>query len=145
MTWAATHEGVFVQLPNFTPVAFTNSDSANTKKTIVTAGNVNTGGPSKVTAIMATSTETANARVAQLWITRSAVSYLLTSVNIPVNSGFDGTAATVNLLSLCTGLPTDNDGQVYLLLLNGDTLQVSLTTQVASGKEVDITPVAADF
>lgn len=138
---AVTHAGVFAQTPKITPAAFTNADSANTKKTIVTAGSDG----SKVVAVTATSTETANARVAQIWLTRSATSYLLASCNIPVNSGFDGTVATVNLLSLFTGLPTDNDGQVYLFLESGDTLQASTTTQVASGKEVDITAIFGNF
>lgn len=138
---AVTHAGVFVQTPNLTPVAFTNSDSANTKKTIVTAGS----NGSKIVAVTATSTETANARVAQLWLTRSAVSYLLCSENIAVNSGFDGTTAGVNLMTIFSGLPIDNDGQRYFFLISGDTLQVSLTTQVASGKEIDVFPVAGDF
>lgn len=140
-----THAGVFVQTPNKRPAAFTNADSANTKKPILTAGPNGT----KVVAVSGTSTETANARVAQLWLTTNdssgAHSYLLTSMNIPVNSGFDGTVAPANILSLWTNLPTDNDGQVYFLLEAGDTLEASLTTQVASGKEVAIFPVAADF
>ena len=131
----------FVATPKITPAAFTNADSANTKKTIHTAG----ASGSKVVSVNATSTETANARVAQLWLTRSATSYLLGSCNIPVNSGFDGIITTVNLLSLLPGLPVDNDGQVYLFLESGDTLQASTTTQVASGKEVDIVAIAGDF
>lgn len=132
-----------VQTPKITPIAFTNSDSANTKKTAATAGASGT----KVTSLNATSTETANARVAQIWLTRSATSYLLTSVNIPLNSGFDGTVGTVNLLNSTQwpGLPTDNDGQVYFFLESGDTLQVSLTTQLASGKEVDFACVFGNF
>lgn len=132
---------VFVATPKITPAAFTNADSANTKKTIHTAG----ASGSKVVAVFATSTETANARVAQLWLTRSATSYLLGSLNIPVNSGFDGSAGTINLLLLLNGLPLDNDGQPYLFLESGDTLQASTTTQVAAGKEVDITCVAGNF
>lgn len=138
---AVTATPVFVQLAKIDKAATTNADSANTKKTIVTPG---TNG-SKVVAVFATSTETANARVAQLWLTRSATSFLLGSMNVPVNSGFDGTVASANLFSLMTCLPVDADGQPYLLLQSGDTLQVSFTTQVASGKEIDVTAIYGDF
>lgn len=131
----------FVSVPKITPAAFTNADSANTKKTIHTAG----ASGSKVVAVIVTSTETANARIGQLWLTRSATSYLLGSFNTPINSGFDGSASGVNALALMPGLPTDNDGQVYLFLESGDTLQASFTTQVAAGKEVDVTCVAGNF
>lgn len=144
MTYAVTHAGVFAQLPNFTPQAFTNSDSANTKKTIVTAGSANTGAPTKIVSVTATSTDT-SARVAQLWVTRSATSYLLASFSVPAASGNDGTTVTANLLSLWAGLPTDNDGNVYFFLMNGDTLQVSFTAQVTSAKEIDVFAVAADL
>lgn len=132
---------VFVATPKITPAAFTNADAANTKKTIHTAG----ASGSKVTAVIATSTETANARVGQLWLTRTATSYLLGSFNVPVNSGFDGSAFTINALLTMAGLPIDNDGQVYLFLESGDTLQVSFTTQVAATKEVDVTCIAGNF
>lgn len=140
---AVTATPVFVQTPKITPAAFTNSDSANTKKTIHTAG----ANGSKIVAILASSTETANARVAQIWLTRSATSYLLGSVNIPLNSGFDGTVVAVNILSraMLPWLPVDNDGQPYFFLESGDTLQASTTTQVASGKEVDILAIGANF
>lgn len=141
---AVTHEGVFVQTPNCTPQEFTNANAAQTKKQIVQGGNDGT----KLVAITATSTETANARVAQVWLTTTGspqTEFLVTSCNIPVNSGFDGTTASVNLMSLWTGLPTDNDGQPYFFVKSGYAIQVSLTSQVASGKKVDIVPVAADF
>lgn len=140
---AVTATPVFVQNPKITPAAFTNADSANTKKTIVTAGS----NGSKVTAVTVSSTETANARVVQLWLTRSATSYLLASASVAVNSGFDGTVAAVNLLAsyIWPGLPVDADGQPYIFLESGDTLQASITTQVAAGKEVDIVSVSGDF
>lgn len=145
MTWAANHLPTLATQPNITCVAFTNSDSANTKKDLLVAGAANSGAPAKLVALNATSTETANARVAQLWYVHSATAYLIGSCNIPINSGFDGTVSAANILSLIPGLPTDNDGQVYIFVGIGDKLQVSLTTQVASGKEVDFVPVAADL
>lgn len=132
---------VFVQTPKITPAAFTNSDSANTKKTIHTAGS----NGSKVVGIMATSTDTSN-RTAQLWLTRSATSYLLGSFVVPTLSGTDGTNPSMNLLAgFLLQLPVDNDGQKYLFLESGDTLQVSFTAQVTSAKEIDVTAIGANF
>jgi len=132
----------FVSNPHITPVAFTNSDSANTKKTIHTAGN----NGSIITGINASSTDTV-ARVAQIWLTRSATSYLIASFNVPAASGTDGTTPAASLMnqSLLPFLPIDNDGQPYFFLESGDTLQVSFTAQVASGKEIDVISNAGNF
>ena len=139
---AVTATPVFVQNPKITPASFTNSDSANTKKTVATAG----ANGMKVTAVLATSTDTSN-RTGQLWLTRSATSYLLGSTVVTTLAGTDGATATQNLLpaSLMGGLPRDNDGQVYLFLESGDTLQVSFTAQVTSAKEVDVVAIAGNF
>ena len=139
---AVTHLPVMVQTPETASATWTNADSADTKKTVATAG---TNG-AKITAIVATSSDTSD-RVAQLWITRSAVSYLLASVNIPDLSGFNGTDVTVDLKNSTSlpGLPVDNDGQTYLFLESGDTLQVSFTTQVTAAKTVYVTTFFANF
>ena len=127
----------FVGTPKITPAAFTNADSANTKKTIATAG----ASGSKVVGVIATSTDTTS-RIGQLWLTRSATSYLLGSASVTLASGTDGTTATVSLLTATLlPLPVDNDGQPYLFLESGDTLQISFTTQVASGKEIDVVAI----
>lgn len=133
---------VFVGTPKITPVAFTNSDSANTKKTVATAGSSGT----KVVGVIATSTDTSS-RTGQLWLTRSATSYLLGSVSVVTLAGTDGSTATANLLpaSLMAALPRDNDGQPYLFLESGDTLQVSFTAQVTSAKEIDVVAISGNF
>src|SRR5262245_17572867 len=138
---AVSHQPVFVQTPKITPISFTNSDSANTKKTIATAGS----NGSKVVAIQATSTDTSN-RTAQLWLTRSTTSYLLASKIVVTLSGTDGANPAANLLDLTqwATLPVDNDGQRYLFLESGDTLQVSFTAQVTSGKEIDVVATFGD-
>lgn len=136
---ALTHQSVFLQDANINAASFTNSDAANTKKTIVTAGDDGT----KVIGLIATSTDTSD-RLGQVWLTRSATSYLLGSINVPTLSGTNGSAATVDLLDIA-GLPEDNDGQNYTYLRSGDTLQVSFTTQVTAAKQVDVVAIYADF
>jgi len=121
---------------------------ASTLKTLITGGANGT----KVVSVQATSTETASARVIALWLTRNAVSYLITSVNVPVNSGFDGTTATIDLMNITqnVGLPaaagtTAFDGQTYIILQYNDTLQVSSTTTVTAGKEIDLVAMAWNY
>jgi hypothetical protein len=137
---AVTATPVFVQNPKVTPVAFVNA-TASTKQTIVSAGANGT----KVLAMFATSTETATARTFNIWLTRSGTSYLLITYTVPINSGFDGVAAPLNMFSNWPSLPVDNDGQRYLFLESGDTLQASCTTSITAGKEIDITAVFGNF
>lgn len=138
---AVSHRAVFVQTPKITSVAFVNADAANTKKTIHTAG-VN---GAKVLNISASSTDTAN-RIGQLWLTRAATSYLLASAIVATLAGTEGVTPSQNLIptSLLT-LPVDNDGQPYLFMESGDTLQVSFTAQVTAAKEIDVTCIAGNF
>jgi len=144
---ALTATPVFPQTPILGVQNFKPADASNLK-TVYTAG----ANGSKVVALTATSTETASARVAQVWITRSAVSYLLTSVNIPVNSGFDGITPAIDLLTqaILPSLPFSGgaggfDGQTFLYLQSGDTLQVSMTSTITAGKEIDVLAVGSNY
>lgn len=133
---------VFAATPKITPAAFTNADAANTKKTIATAGSAGM----KVVSVHATSTDT-SARVAQLWLTRSATSYLLGSISVPAGAGNDGATAVADLMGygVFGAFPVDSDGQHYVFLENGDTLQASFTTQVTAAKEIDVVSIAGNL
>ena len=131
---------VFVATPKITPQSWTNSDSANTKKTICTAG----ASGSKVVAVLVSSTDS-SARVFQLFLNRSSTDYLLGSLSIAVTAGSDGATSTANLLSLIPGVPRDNDGQPYLYLESGDLLKANNVTQVTSAKEIDVTVIFGNF
>jgi len=143
---ALSNAPVFPQAPFLGLQNIMNADASN-KKTVVTGA----ANGSKVVALMATSTETANARVIQVFITRGTSSYLLTSVNVPLNSGFDGSTPGIDLLnqSNLPGLPFGGavgvDGAAYLYLQYNDTLQVSSTTTVTAGKEIDIVAIGTNF
>lgn len=115
---------------------------ASTLKTLLTAANPS----SRVRALQASSDDT-SARVIKLWITRSAVDYLIGAVSVAAGAGNDGTTAAVNLLSttLMPSLPRDENGNPYINLENGDVLKASSTTTVTSAKTVHITGEAANF
>jgi len=135
---AVSHSGVYVQTPKITPQSFP-ATTANTKKTIATAG----ADGAKVVSVLITSTDT-SLRLGNLWLTRSATSYLLTSVNVPAAAGTDGTTPTVEGLALIYG-PVDNDGQRYIFLESGDTLDISFTTNITSAKEIDAVAIFGNF
>ena len=139
---AVSHQGVFVQTPQTSPVSFTNGDGL-TKKTLITGGANGT----KVVAINAATTDTA-AKVLQLYLTVSAVDYLISSVSIPASSGLDGTNAAVNMLTatMIPSLPVDNDGQRYVFLKDTtQSVRAAVTSTTTSGKQLDVIAIAGDF
>src|SRR5262245_35871499 len=95
---------VLPQAPKTGVVQIVNADGSN-QKTVFTAGADGT----KIISLRACSDDT-SARVLQISKLRSAVNYVLGSVNVPIASGTDGTAAAVDLLAsaMLPGLPTDN-------------------------------------
>ncbi len=111
--------------------------------TVYTAG---TNG-SKVERITVTSTETANARDLQFVITQSATDYVIGTVTIPLNSGFNNSVPIVSVFdsSQFFGLATDVNGNKYLYLASGSVLKVKSLTTVASGKALAIFAQGGDF
>ncbi len=133
----------FTQNCNFGGVTYANADAAATIKTLVTAG----ANDSVVKAINIRSDETANARVIDLIYYDGTTNYYLGAVNVPVNSGFSGSVASVDALSstLFPGLPIDSSGKRILPMKAGHLLKVSNQSQIASGKTVTITALVEDY
>lgn len=138
---AVSHQGVFVQTPKITPKSILPADTT-AKVTICTAGSDGT----KVVGITVTSTDTGT-RILQIWLTRSATSYLLASYLIAIGAGTDGAISVFDAMNgvIWPGLPFDNDGQRYFFLESGDTLQASVTVAITAAKEIDITVVSGNF
>lgn len=134
-----TATGVYVQTPKISKTSILPADTT-TKKTVVTAGS----NGSKVVALIASSTDTST-RIVQLYLTRSATSFLVGSTIVAIGAGSDGAANTSNLLTTIPGLPLDNDGQPYLFLESGDTLQAMVTVTVTTAKEIDVFAIHGDF
>lgn len=115
-------------------VQVVNAD-ASALKTVVTAGSSG----SRVTSLRATSDDT-SARVVSVYKTRSGTSYLLGSMSVTALAGSDGAVVGIDLMSdtYLPGLPVDNNGNHYIHLQSGDTLQVKTLTTVTSGKTVHV-------
>lgn len=129
---AANTSPVFEKDPYVVCSTFTNSSTANTNQDLVPAASVPTEGM-RIDQVSLTSTETANARVVAFWHHDGSTAYLIGSVNVPVNSGFDGSAATVEAMPYLAPVLG------YFTIPTGHKLQISVTTQPAAGKTVTIT------
>ena len=131
----------FVNAPKTGLVQIVNADASG-QKTVLAAG----ADGSKVTSLRACSDDTA-ARVLQISKLRSGTNYVIGSVNVPAASGTDGTAVAVDLMNstMLPGLPKDNDGQPYIFLESGDSLQVKSLTTVTAAKTVHVVADYANF
>lgn len=119
-----------------------NNGSGTTAATILTAG-VN---GSRLTALIATSTDTAS-RDVQLSLLRSATTYILGTINLPITAGDINSVPTVNLLgsSQLPGICFDSNGNPYMDFKAGDVLQAQMLVSITSGKLVNILGYGGDF
>jgi len=127
----------------FKAITFTSADSANTVRDSIVAdvdGEV-------VKCIQATNDDTSNAEVIDVFIKDGGTSYRLGAFSVPANSGFNGTAPAVDVLSsaIFAGLPLDALSKRILPLKGGLTLQFSNQSTIASGKIVTITVISEQF
>lgn len=111
---------------------------ASAWKTVITGGTNGT----KVVSLTLTSTDTSN-RIVQVAVTRSATQHIFNAVTVTAGAGTDGTTTSID--GLPSTLPVDNDGQKYLFLESGDTLDISATTTVTAAKVIDAMAPEADF
>jgi len=113
-----------------------------TLKTLFTAGT----NDAIVKAINVQSTDTA-ARVVQLWVNDGSTDFLIGSVNIPLRSGDNSTAATIDLLggTLMPSLPYDSSGKRILPLPAGYILKVNSQATVTSAKEITFVCMVEDY
>lgn len=132
---------VFIQTPKVTQTTIVNAD-ASAQKVVCTAGTNGT----KVVALMLCSDDTSS-RIIQVLIKRGGTSVLVGSVSVPTLAGTDGAAYGVNALNglMLPGLPIDSDGQKYIFLESGDTLEIKSTTTVTAAKTVSATCISGNF
>lgn len=119
------------------------TDVAGTYKTAFTAG----FNGSKVTGIIVTTDDGSATHVITFAIARSAARYTVGALTTAVSSGTSGAAAHKNGLdpTLFPAVPVDNDGQPYLLLKSGDTLDATFATALTAGKIIYVQVIGADF
>ncbi len=137
---AVTATPVFVQTPKLWLAKITPADTT-TLVTLISAG----ADGSKILGISIVDGGVDAPKVT-LWITRSAVDYILIVADVPEFSGVWGTVPAFDVFGsgLLTALPVDNDGQRYLFLESGDTLKASVATTLGTG-DVHLTVIGGSF
>ena len=138
---AVVNVPIFPQAPKNGKVQIVNADGT-TLKTVYTADTDGT----KITGLIATSTDS-SARVLEWGVENGGTFFQMGCVNVPIDAGFVIGTPAVNVFNLTNnpGLPIDNDGQPYVLLISGDTLRVRVQSAVTSTETIHVVAIGADF
>lgn len=132
------------QTPNRGLVQFLQgTDVAATYKTLYTAG----ANGSKCNAMWSTNNDGSATHLLTIQIVNGGVKYGGTAVTTASNQGFANGTAPLNLMSAGNwpGLSLDSEGNPYLLLNNGDTVQATFATALTAATLVNIVVHCADF
>lgn len=138
---AVTAKPIFIQAVNVGLATIVPADTT-AAKTIFTAG----ANGSRVSAITVHSTDTA-LRDVVLSLVRSATSYPLFTISVPINAGNTNAIGALDLLRspLLPGLPYDAFGNRYIDLKSGDTLTINTTTTVTAAKQITAAALGGDL
>jgi hypothetical protein len=135
---------VTAQTPKLAVVQFLQgTDSAGTYKTLYTGGTNGT----KVSGMWVTSNDASAAHLLTCQLVRSAVFYGGMAITVAVNSGYANGAPAISLMSSTNwpGLPIDGNGNPYLYLSSGDTIQCTFATAITSTDMVNVAATVSDF
>jgi hypothetical protein len=126
------NSGISPQRPKLGLATIVNADGT-ALKTVITAG----ADGSKVTSLMLSSNDT-TARDIQWGVSRSGTFYPRGTINVPITGGTIAATTGVDAFSFtaCPGLPLDSDGQPYIFLESGDTLDVKTLVAVTAAKTI---------
>lgn len=138
---AGTATPIFPQTIKNYVAQIQNSDASN-KITIVTGATNGT----KIESINVASTDT-SARDIALYLTVSAVDYLLTTISIPANSGNTNALPAIDLLasSQFPSLSLDNNTNSYIYIASGAVLKAASTTTLTTAKVIQFVAQGGDY
>lgn len=131
------------QTPNRGVVQFLPASTPGAYSVLYTAG-IN---GSKCFALWLT-TNDATTHLVTIQLVNATINYggmsIATGTSLP---GFVTAVPSLNLMSpsVWAGLPVDSDGNPYITLVSGDTLQATYTTAVTTAKAVNIVATCSDF
>jgi hypothetical protein len=131
----------FTQTINFGSVTILPADTT-TIKDVYTAG---TEG-SIIRSVTCVSDDTAAVNL-RVFIYDGAASIQIGTVNIPIASGTNGTASSVDVINMSSipSLPLDGNGKRILLLKAGQKLQVAALATITALKTVTVSAMAEDY
>lgn len=135
---------ITAQTPNRGKVQFLQgTDTAGTYKTLYTAA---TAG-SKVFGLYTNNNDPSATHLLTCEIVNSTVKYGGIAITTVVSAGYVNGTSSQNMLSaaLWPGLPLDSDGNPYLYLVSGDTIQCTFATALTTSDKINIIAVTSDF
>lgn len=138
MTFVQNQAPTFIKQPQNGKVIANNTTNAN----IYTAGS----NGSKVVSLIATTNSTSTVNCA-IQVLNGSTLYTIGYVSIPASSGTNASNVPVNLFSATymPVLPLDSDGNPYLFLISGDSLQISLSAAITGANAATFMAVVGDF
>lgn len=134
---------ITAQTPNRGVVQFTSSSTAGTYATLYTAGS----NGSRCNGMWMSNNDASATHLVTVQIVNSSTKYGGTALTSVSSAGFANATPAQNLMSstIWPGLPTDSDGNPYLQLVSGDTIQATFATSITSSDVVNIVVSCADF
>lgn len=103
---------------------------------------------SKVLGAVAVSSDSASAHLVSLFVKNTGgTTFLANTVSVTAGAGNASATPPVALMSAAVwpGLPVDNDGNPYLFLANGDTLEAEYQTTLAASSTISLVCAATDY
>lgn len=132
------------QTPNRGIVQFLQgTDTAGTYKTLYTAG----ANGSKCFAMWSTNNDASATHLITIQIVNSAVKYGGTALTSISSAGFLTAVPAQSLMTstIWPGLPVDSDGNPYILIASGDTIQATFATALTAADVLNIVATCSDF
>lgn len=146
LAMAATtpNSAVTVQTPNRGVVQFLQgTDVAATYKTLYTAS----ANGSKISGIYETNNDGSATHLVTCQIVNGGVKYGGVAITTASNDGFANAVPSKNFMSSGNwpGLPLDWQGNPYLFMVSGDTLQCTFATALTSSTVINLVAISGDF
>jgi hypothetical protein len=142
--WAAVTANSIIsaQTPNRGLLQFLPASTPGTYGTLYTSG----ANGSRCNALWLDTNDTAT-HVVTCQIVNGGVKYGSLTITSAAGTGSQAFATPQNLLSpvVWPGLPPDSDGNPFLQLISGDTLQCTYATAVTTSDQVDLHTQCSDF
>jgi hypothetical protein len=135
-----------MQTPTVGKVQFLQgTDSAGTYKTLYTA--VTPGNGARCNALWLTTDDISAQHLVTIQVVSGGTRYGGTSIGTFGPHGFATSHTTLNVLSptVWPGLPLDSDGNPYLQLAPGDTLQATYATALNAGNRINLIVSCGEF
>lgn len=123
------------------------TDSAGTYKTLYTGNTTGNAAGSVCRAVVETNNDASATHLITIQVVNGGVKYGGTAFTTVSSDGFANATPPKNVMdpTIWPGLPRDSDGNPFLFLANGDTLQATFATALTSTDLINLYAVCADY